>query len=142
MTMCAVAALVACSGGGASLSPAGWQKLPGATATWVNGTSARRQTYAYSKQRFNGTLQDLAQREIVNDSLRNRGLKFVRSDVFGPCPGLAAIATFAGTGRTLQDAFALQSGDAVVIQYERPTDAHDDHAAVSAMQRALCAAPA
>ncbi len=136
--MFAVAALAACGGGGSPF-PAGWQKQPGAASTWGNG---ERQTYAYSNEPFSGTLQDLAQREIVNATLGKRGVKFVKSDVFAPCPGVAAIATFAGGGLTLQDAFAVENGSAVVVRYDRPTDAHDDPAALAAMQRALCVAPA
>jgi hypothetical protein len=137
---CLVAALAACSGGGAP-SPQGWKKSPGAAATWTNGTPAQRQTYAYDKAPFGGTLQDLAQREIVNTTLRDRALKFVKSDVFRPCPGLAGIATFSGAGQTVQDAFAVESGNAVVVRYQRPAAAHDDPAAVAAMQRAICVAP-
>lgn len=138
--VCVVAAFAACSGGG-SPSPAGWQKLPGSEATWTNGTGAERQTYAYDKASFAGTLQDLAQREIVNTTLRDRALKFVKSDVFHPCPGLAGIATFSGGGQTVQDAFAVESGNAIVVRYQRPSAAHDDPAAVAAVQRALCVAP-
>lgn len=136
-----VAALAACAGGGGSPSPEGWQKSPGAAATWTNGTPAEPQTYVYDKASFNGTLQDLAQREIVDTTLRDRALKFVKSDVFGPCPGLAAIATFSGGGQTVQDAFAVESGSAIVVRYRRPAAAHDDPAALAAMQRALCVAP-
>jgi hypothetical protein len=137
---CLVTALAACSGGG-SPSPEGWQKSPGVPATWTNGSPADRQTYAYDKASFAGTLQDLAQREIVDTAMRDRALKLVKSDVFGPCPGLAAIATFSGGGQTVQDAFAVESGNAIVVRYQRPAAAHDDPAAVAAMQRALCVAP-
>jgi len=108
----------------------------------MNGTPANRQTYAYSKEPFGGTLQDLAQREIVDAALRKPGVKFVKSDVFQPCPGVAAVATFAGGGQTLQDAFAVENGSAVVVRYVRPTAAPDDAAALAAMQRVLCVAPA
>lgn len=138
----AVAALAACASGGGSPFPAGWQKQSGATATWVSGTGADRQTYAYSKEAFSGTLQDLAQREIVNAALRKPSVKFVKSDVFQPCPGVAAVATFAGSGQTLQDAFAVENGSAVVVRYVRPTAARADPAALAAMQRVLCVAPA
>lgn len=141
MAACVVAALAACGGGGGSPSPEGWQKFPGSATTWTNGAPAERQTYAYEKAAFTGTLQDLAQREIVNTTLHDRALKFVKSDVFGPCPGLAAIATFSGGGQTVQDAFAVESGNAIVVRYQRPADAHDDAAALAAMQRALCVAP-
>lgn len=133
-----VAALAACSG--ATPSPAGWQPLAGTTGKWVNGTAAGRQTYAYGKERFAGTLQELAQREIVNNALHKT--KFVKSDVFAPCPGIAAIATFAGGGRTVQDAFAVVNGYAITVRYDRPATALDAPAAVAAMQRALCVAPA
>jgi hypothetical protein len=139
MACAAAAALAACSGG--SPEPAGWQKLPGAAATWISRTSSARQTYAYSKERFDGTLQDLAQREIVNNALRDHGVKFVKSDVYAPCPGIAAIATFRGEGQTVQDAFAVESGYAIVVRYDRPANAHDDPAALAAMQRDLCVAP-
>lgn len=139
--VCAFAALAACSGGSGSPSPAGWRKLAGSEATWTNATAAGRQTYAYEKAPFGGTLQDLAQREIVNTTLRDRALKFVKSDVFAPCPGLAALATFSGGGQTVQDAFAVENGNAIVVRYQRPSAAHDDPAALAAMQRALCVAP-
>lgn len=74
-------------------------------------------------------------------ALRGRGVKFVKSDVFGPCPGVAAIATFTGGGQTLQDGFAVTGGSAIVVRYDRPATAHDDPAAIAAMQRALCVAP-
>lgn len=138
---CVLAALAACGGGGGSPAPAGWQKVPGTQATWTNGTSAQRQTYVYAKAPFAGSLQDLAQREIVNTTLRDRALKLVKSDVFGQCPGLAAIATFTGAGQTVADAFAVVSGNAVVVRYQRPAAAHDDPAALAAMQHAVCVAP-
>ncbi len=139
--VCVLAALAACSSGGGSPSPAGWQKVPGAQASWTNGTPGQRQTYAYDKASFGGTLQDLAQREIVDTTLHDRALKFVKSDVFGPCPGLAAIATFSGSGQTVQDAFAVESGNAIVVRYQRPAAAQDDPAAIAAMKRALCVPP-
>lgn len=138
---CAVAALAACGGGG-SPAPAGWKQQSGTPATWVNGPPAAQQTYAYTKESFQGTLQDLAQREIVNVTLQNRGIKFVKSDVYAPCPGAAAVATFTGGGQTAQDGFAVVGGSAVVVRYDRPATAPDDPAALAAMQRALCVAPA
>ncbi|HZY98325.1 MAG TPA: hypothetical protein VFE36_01995 [Candidatus Baltobacteraceae bacterium] len=137
----AVATLAACGSGG-SPYPAGWEQQPGTPSLWVKGPGALRQTYAYSKEAFDGTLQDLAQREIVNAALRKHGVKLVKSDVYAPCPGVAAIATFARGDETLQDAFAVENGSAVVVRYDRPAAAHDDPAAAAAMQRALCVAPA
>lgn len=135
-----LAALAACSGG--SPAPEGWKNLANAPAVWVNGPPAARQTYAYVKEPFQGTLQDLAQREIVNTTLQNRGIKFVKSDVYSPCPGVAALATFAGAGQTAQVGFAVAGGSAIVVRYSRPSASHDDPAAIAAMQRALCVAPA
>jgi len=136
---CFIAALTACGGG--SPAPAGWQQLSGSTTTWVNGSAAERQSYTFTKEAFRGTLQDLARREVVDAALSGRGLKFVKSDVFGPCPGVAAIATFTGRGQTVEDGFAVAGGNALVVRYERPATVPDDPAAVAAMQRAICVAP-
>lgn len=137
--VCMVSALAACSAGsgGGAPTPAGWQHLSG--DTWAHGAAAARQTYTYTKEPFAGTLQELAQREIVNNALRK--LKFVKSDVYAPCPGIAAIATFSGAGKTTQDGFAVVSGSAMVVRYERPANVPDDSAARTAMQHALCVAP-
>jgi len=135
-----VCALTACKGGGGggAPTPAGWQHLSG--DTWVRGAAAARQTYTYTKQPFSGTLQELAQREIVDNALHK--LKFVKSDVYEPCPGVAAIATFSGARKTVEDGFAVVSGSAMVVHYERPANVPADSAAKAAMQRALCVAPA
>lgn len=137
----ALAVLVACTGGG-SPAPEGWKQLAPGSTVWASGAPASQQTFAYTKEPYQGTLQDLAQRELVNSALRNRGVKFVKSDVFSPCPGVAAIATFQGEGQTAQDGFAVSGGNAIVVRYNRPTAAPDDPAALAAMQRALCVAPA
>jgi hypothetical protein len=139
MAACALAAaLAACSSG--PPFPAGWQPVPATRSVWQSGAGAARQTYAYSKARFDGTLQDLASREAVNIVLRYRGAKFKKSDVFGPCPGMAAIATFADGARTLQEGFTVQNGYAVTVLYARPAGAADDPAVTRAMQRTLCTA--
>lgn len=136
--LAACAALAGCSG---SHGPAGWQAVAGASEAWTNGAGASAQQYSYEKKPFSGTLQDLASQEAVNAVLRHRGAKFERSDTFGPCPGMAAIATFRiASARTLQEGFAVQSGQAVLVTYARPSGATLDPAVSRAMERALCVA--
>ena len=132
--------LAGCGGAGSPV-PAGWQPVPGQAGTWATGSGASRQTYAYSKTPYDGTLQDLASREAVNVVLRHRGAKFDRSDVYPPCPGMGAIATFSDGASTLQEGFAVQGDSAVRVLYVRPAQTPDDPAATAAMQRALCVAP-
>ncbi len=129
----AAALLAACAH--QSPAPSGWQPQPGASAAWSSGA----QRYAYAQRAFSGTLQDLASQEAVNVVLQHHGAKFSRSDVFAPCPGRAAMATFAlPGGDVLEDAFAVTNGKALVVTYVRPAGTAIDPAVEDAMQRALC----
>jgi len=119
-------------------SPAGWQPKPGATGLWTS--SAGDQTYSYSHRPFTGTLQDLASQEAINVVLRYKGSHFVRSVVFTPCPGMAAVASFTYGGNLLEEGFGLQNGQAVLVAYVRPKDQPSDVAADAAMEKALCVA--
>jgi hypothetical protein len=132
-----VAVLSACSS--APPSPAGWQPVPGTAAAWTNGSGSSLERYTYVKHRYDGTLQDLASREAIDAVLRHRGARFLKSDIFAPCPGVAAVATFSlPKGRVLEDAFAVQNGQAIQVEYERPGDAPKSPAVAQAIQRALC----
>ena len=114
-------------------APAGWQPQPG-SGGWMRGA----QRYSYAKKPFQGALQDLASQEAVNVVLRRRGVKFRSSDPFPACPGRAAVATFDAPGQILQEAFSVQSGEAVVITYVRPLGSPTDPDAAAAMERTLC----
>ncbi|HVA34455.1 MAG TPA: hypothetical protein VNG31_09920, partial [Candidatus Baltobacteraceae bacterium] len=113
-----IAALVGCGG---SPQPAGWQPVPGSPNVWTTGRGGAAQRYSYEKKPFPGTLQDLASQQAINVVLRNRGAKLERSDVFTPCPGMAAIAYFhLGKDRNLDQGFAVQGDNAVIVTYVRP----------------------
>jgi hypothetical protein len=135
-------ALGACGAGGSN-APAGWQPMPGASASWTNGSGAARQLYSYEKRFYNGSLRDLASREVVDTLLHYRGARYVRSVPFAPCPGLAAVQTFAlSDGATLQRGFAAQpNGQAVIVSYVRPGRKPVDPSVARAMESALCRAP-
>jgi hypothetical protein len=92
-----------------------------------------------TKRAFSGTLQDLASQEAVNVVLREHGAKFLKSNVFTPCPGMAAIAYFTlGPSQLLEEGFAVQGDQAVLARYTRPVGAAPDPAVSTAMERALC----
>lgn len=132
--------LAACSS--ASPAPQGWHPVPGSSAGWTSGTGSSAQTYYYAKKSFGGTLQDLASQQAVNVVLRYRGAKLQSSDPFGPCPGLAAVASFKlGETKLLQQGFAVQSGQAVQVTYIRPAGQPVEPAVAAAMKRVLCSAP-
>ena len=127
--------LAACS---ATPAPAGWQPKPGASGLWASASGT--QTYSYTRRSFGGSLQDLASQEAVNVVLRNRGSHFIKSDVFKPCPGMAAVANFSYGNDVIDEGFAVQSGQAVLVAYTRPKDSPVDPAAENAMEKALCVA--
>ena len=132
-----MATLVGCAGG--SPQPAGWQPVPGTPNAWTTGLGSAAQRYSYEKKAFPGTLQDLASQQAINVVLRNRGAKLERSDVFAPCPGMAAIAYFQlGKDRKLDQGFAVQGDNAVIVTYIRPAAAPTDPNVSRAMERALC----
>lgn len=134
------AALCACS---QSLGPAGWQ-IDGASGTaWSSGSGAAAQHFTYEKSSFNGTLQDMASAQVANVVLQFPGTKFVSSDTFTPCPGLAAAATFTyRDGRVLQRVFAVASGKAVVVTLIKPKRAATSPEAESALEHDVCVPPA
>jgi hypothetical protein len=117
--------------------------MPGPSpAGWTTGTGAAQQEYDYQRKPFTGTLQDLASLQAVDVVLHRHGAKFTSSDTFAPCPGQAAVATFAyGKDRTLLQGFALQSGQAVLITYIRPKNTDIDPEVRTVLDSALCVAP-
>ncbi|MBV8155700.1 MAG: hypothetical protein JO160_05015 [Candidatus Eremiobacteraeota bacterium] len=127
----------ACSA--ASPAPAGWQPVPGASGKWVQGAGDAEQRYSYETRAYDGTLQALASQQAVAVAQRTPRAKFIRSDVYAPCPGIAAIATFALTrSRTLDEGLSVQGGQAIVVGYERPAGAPTPQSVTDAMQRTLC----
>jgi hypothetical protein len=134
-------ALSACSGG--SQAPAGWQLVPGTSASWTTGAGASRQRYDYAKRSYDGSLHDLASQQAIDIVLRHPGAIFRHSDPFAACPGLAAVETFAvGKRSVLQIAFATQpNGQAVIVTYDRPAGTPVDPSVAGAMKRALCVTP-
>jgi hypothetical protein len=132
-------ALATACGGGGTPAPDGWSAVPGGHDTWSKGA----QRYSYTQISFSGTLQDLASAQTVNVVLRNHAARFIKSDVFHPCPGQAAVATFAlGKTQTLEQGFAeLPNDRAVLVTYVRPNGVPVDPAVTAAMQRALCVSP-
>lgn len=135
------AALLLGGCGGGAGGPAGWQQDPKSATSWQTGSGKGAQSYTLDRRDFTGTLQDLASAEATNVVLKRRGAKFDRSDVFGPCPGQAALVRFSlPNGRLLQEGLAVLNGRAVVAGYERPASAQDDPAALQALERALCTA--
>lgn len=130
----AVVLLAACSQTVAT-SPAGWQPKPGASGQWTSGP----QEYGLVQRPYQGTLQDYASTAAVNAVMQYHGAKFQGSDIFQPCPGRAAVATFAlPGGKVLQEAFAVQNGQSVVVTYVRPNGTPADPAVATAMNNALC----
>jgi hypothetical protein len=131
-------ALAACSGG--QPAPAGWQPVPGASASWRTGAGASAQRYSYARSAYTGSLHALASQEAVDVVQHYPEAKLVGSDPFLPCPGLAAVETFTlGKHRTLQRALAVQpTGHAVVITYVRPKSTPVDPSVSRALKRALC----
>lgn len=133
-----IALLTGCSSTGPT-SPVGWQPAPSATGIWTTGSGAAARRYTYEKRAYDGTLQALASQQAIDVVLRNHGAKFVKSDVFAPCPGLAAIATFTlGKTRTLEDGFSVINGQAALVTYEHANDAPADKGVTDAMTAALC----
>jgi hypothetical protein len=136
----AIGLLAAC--GTASPAPSGWQPIAGTSTGWTSGTGSSAETYRFAKRSFGGTLQDLASQEAINVVMRYVGAKLQSSDPFGPCPGMAAVASFRlGTSKLLAQGFAVQNGQAVQTTYIRPVGKPVDRAVAQAMQRTLCRAP-
>ena len=130
----ALAALTACATQAVS-GPKGWQPKPGASAQWTNGAQA----YSLEQHPYQGSLQDYASTIAINTALHNRGAKWQGSDIFQPCPGRAAIATFAlPSGDTMLVAFAVQNGQSITVTYVRPKGSASDPAVADAMNQALC----
>jgi len=117
--------------------------MPGPSpAVWTTGKGVSMQEYDYASKPYTGSLQDLASLEAVDVVLHRHGAKFTGSDVFAPCPGQAAVATFAyGKDRMLLQAFAVQRGQAVLITYIRPKNIDIDPEVHTALDSALCVAP-
>jgi hypothetical protein len=135
----AAAVMTACAA--ANPAPEGWQAVAGAPQTWSKGPGQAAEQYALEKKSFSGTLQQLASQEVIDVALRYRGAKFVGSDVFAPCPGLAAVANFTLGDRDVQQGFSVQGNQAVLVTYTREKGAVVDAAASAAMERALCVMP-
>jgi hypothetical protein len=132
-----IAMAAACGGG--TPAPAGWQPVPGATGQWTTGTGAAEQRYSYEKSPFVGSLQTLGSQVAVDAVARDRSAKFLKSDVFTPCPGIAAVATFSlSKARTLDEGFSAKSDHAVLVRYEHPAHTAMDQSVAAAMERALC----
>jgi len=138
-----LAAFVACGSGGTAAAPKGWRPVPGASAAWTNGAGAQAQQYTYAHAPFGGALQDLASSVTIDVLLHYRAAKLERSVPFAPCPGAAGVATFAlAGGKILQEGFAVSNGQSIRTAYVRPRGAPADPNVISAMQTALCIAPA
>jgi hypothetical protein len=132
------AVLGACSSG--SPAPKNWRPEAGAANTWSIGTGTQRQEYQYATTSFGGTLSDFASQVTITALTRNRGTKFGGSVPFTQCPGAAGVQTFELRDRTtLQEAFAVRNGQAILIRYVRPTGTPVDANALQAMQKTLCA---
>jgi len=124
----------------ASRAPKGWQPMPGASSAWSSGNGSNEQIYVYATRQFGGSLQDLASQLTIDVLMHRPGVKFRGSVPFAPCPGRAGIATFALRDRTtMQEAFAVDNGQAIQITYLRPTGSPVDPKVTAAMQDALCA---
>ncbi len=86
-----------------------------------------------------GTLSDLASKQAVDTVEQIHGARLIRSVPFGRCPGEAGLATYSLPGRrTLEIAFSINDGKAVVARYERPTSIGDSPAAKQALRQAVC----
>jgi hypothetical protein len=137
LALLSAAFLAACSGG--TPAPAGWKPVPGASpdTQWSTGSGLGLQTYGYRKMPFAGTLQELASQQAA--AVAGPGTRFESSDIFAPCPGRAAVATFSAPGaRTLLRGLAVRSGTAVLVTYERPAAMPMDPEVAKALEKALC----
>lgn len=131
--------LAACTS--APRGPSGWNAVPGSPTAWTTGSGASQQQYSYVRYSAAGSVHDLASQEVINVLLHHPGARFKRSDPFAPCPGLAAIETFTWGQRTLQEAFTVRNGQAIVASYLRPNSAPPDPEVSHAMERLLCLGP-
>lgn len=131
-----VAGLAACNGG--SMGPDGWQAAAGSTTQWTKTAGGAAQQYSLDEKTFGGSLQDLASQQAINVVLQNKGAKFKRSDIFDPCPGRAALATYESPSVTIQQGISVIGGNSVIVTYTRPKGSTADPAVAAAMEKALC----
>jgi hypothetical protein len=132
-------ALAACS---QSNAPAGWHPANGSDTAWTSGSGSAQQSFALVKNSFNGTLQDLASSQAAGVVLKYPGSKFLSSDTYPPCPGLAALAHFSyGKDRAIDQGFAVSNGQAVIVTYIKPKGAKTPPEVDAALQHDLCVPP-
>lgn len=137
-----LAALLLAACAGASLAPAGWQKVPGNGSAWTTGSGPTLQEYVYRKYAFSGGLQDLASQVTIDALLHNGGAKLSGGVPFAACPGTAGLQTFRlRPGLTLQEGFAVVTGNAIRVRYIRPAGTPVDSNVATAMTNALCVRP-
>ena len=109
---------------------------------WTTTSGAGAERYSLSSAPTQGALPDLASSQAVDTVERYPGAKLLHSVPFQPCPAEAGLATYSLPGaRTLEVAFSVNNGQAVVAQYQRPAAVGDAPEAMSALQQAVCYAP-
>jgi hypothetical protein len=134
-----LAATVLTSCSGASLSPKGWQPVPGSQNAWSRGSGSSSEEYSYSRTTFSGALQDLASEVTIDALLHHPGSKLRGSNPLAPCPGAAGLATFSLPGdKAFQEGFAVRDGTALRAIYIRPAGVAADPNVAEAMQSLLC----
>jgi hypothetical protein len=130
--------LAACSSG--TPFPAGWQPVPGASpnSEWSSGSGPALQTYVFSQMPFTGTLQELASQQAAAIVKANKGSRFVGSDIFGPCPGQAALENFGAAEREMLVGLAVRNNEATLVTYSRPANTGMGPDVAKAFEKALC----
>jgi hypothetical protein len=83
----------------------------------------------------------LVSQATMNVVLKHPGARFLSSVPIADCPAMAGIATYRLPNAILEEAFSVQDGNAITIDYTRPLDKPADPSVLTAMAHELCRAP-